>query len=843
MRRYLILAFLFCLTLPFDLAVTGCTRNPAANFCDNIGYGTSNSGISSITFGPASTGISLPYGEIGTPTAPSAVSCTNAKVSVSAYAYGTSDMTIADINPTTGSVCAGTWNRNTAGGVAAYTTCLPTNKTGVAYITAQAGTVTSNVVPVYVHPQIGSVSLATSFTPTTACPSAPNGNQCISQGCTATLDVTAYAAGSSTPLCAPHSTTVPDCSAVLGAITYTPVTPAIVTIGSSASTTGVASNVATANQPGATAITTSTNTGNTSGGTTTSQAGYFYTCPPKSIALSSNGSTTVNVNPNTPETILATVTDINDHVITGLSLTYASTQPENIPVSAAGVITSKYPSTASVTAYCQPPTCNPSPINEIGVNGTGTPIVSNPLLVNSTGTSSTVLYMGSPKSQYYTSVDFTTGVVSQPTRLPYVPNSMILDPTGTSLYFGSYRELMVYSAATNAQSKVDTSVPGVVLAVSPNNSTLLINDQNRGIFYLYGVAGGGSSTTTGTGTSTSGSSTATAAGVITTYGGVGQRAQFSSDGQTVYIVGNNNLYIHNVFTGWSTIPLNTKTGTNNNVTASTSIANACAASIVSNNAQSAALGGSTDANTQYNTFCSPDLSLAVPTVGPFVSGTPDTESLGFCPNLAVNPAVYYPSAGILAETTDHLVATTNSQHVIGASLLPSPQLTDSTTVIPTGACPLDTTQPSTGLPISSPLTIQNTANVSKPLTGYSITNIDQVVASPNSSVAFVTYTGSSTSGSAMLPAYVIPNSGVTLSAGTQGAITNIPLSGAAVSPIAGVFSPDTKTFYVSTTGDNLVHLINTSALTDTSTLAPGLPDVNGNITPAQFLFTRARSQP
>jgi hypothetical protein len=64
-----------------------------------------------------------------------------------------------------------------------------------------------------------------------------------------------------------------------------------------------------------------------------------------------------------------------------------------------------------------------------------------------------------------------------------------------------------------------------------------------------------------------------------------------------------------------------------------------------------------------------------------------------------------------------------------------------------------------------------------------------------------------------------------------------------MSPIAGVFSPDTKTFYVSTTGDNLVHLISTSTLTDTSTLAPGLPDANGNITPAQFLATRARNQP
>lgn len=844
MRRYLILAFLFCLTLPFDLAVTGCYRNPAANFCENIGYGTSNSGISSITFGPATTGISLPYGEIGTPSAPSAKSCTNSTVSVSAYQYGTSDMTIADINPTSGSVCAGTWNRTTAGGVPAYTTCLPTGKTGVAYITASAGTVTSNVVPVYVHPQIGSVQLTTSPVVSAACPAAPDGNQCVSQGCTASLDIKAYAAGASTPLCGPSSAQYPECSAVLGALTYTPVTASVVTLGTTLGTT----NIATANQPGSTSITASTNTGNTSGGTTTSAAGYFYTCPPVSIALQANGvpctnaaagTACVNVTPNNPQSITALVTDVNSKPITGLTLTYASTQPENVPVSTAGTINSVYPGTASITAICQPPTCNPAPINQIGVNGTGTPIVSNPLLVNSTGTSSTVLYMASPKSNYYSAIDFTIGQVTTPIRLPYTPNSMVLDPTGTNLYFGSYRELMVFSAATSSLSKQDTTVPGVVLAVSPNNTTLLINDQNRGILYLYGTSGTGSSgTTTGTGTTTTGTSTATGAGIITTYGGVGQHAQFSSDGNTVYIVGNNNLYIHNVFTGWSTVPLNTGTGVNNNVTAATSLATACAASITSNNVQGSGLGGGNDANSQYNTFCSPDIALAIPTVGPFVTGNPTSESLGFCPNLENNPTVYYPFAGTLGAATDHLVATTNSEHVIGASAGATPQITDSFTDIPTGACPLATV-PNVTSPVSSPLKIGNPSNKATMLqqTTYNISSIDQVVASPDSTLAFVTYQGTGAAGSAKLPAYKIPTTG------TAGTLVPVALSGTSTAPISGVFSPDTKTFYVSTTGDNLVHLISTSSLTDTSTLTPGLPDASGNITPAQFLAVKARTQP
>jgi hypothetical protein len=135
------------------------------------------------------------------------------------------------------------------------------------------------------------------------------------------------------------------------------------------------------------------------------------------------------------------------------------------------------------------------------------------------------------------------------------------------------------------------------------------------------------------------------------------------------------------------------------------------------------------------------------------------------------------------------------------------------------------------------LTIQNPGNTAFSLAGYNISSINQVLASPDSTLAFVTYTGTSPAGSSRLPAYKIPASG------TAGTLTGVTLSGAATSPFAGTFSPDSLTFYVSTTGDNLVHLISTTSLTDTSTLAPGLPDANGNITPAQFLAAKARSQP
>ena len=84
-------------------------------------------------------------------------------------------------------------------------------------------------------------------------------------------------------------------------------------------------------------------------------------------------------------------------------------------------------------------------------------------------------------------------------RLPYVPNSMVMDQGGNSLYFGSPRELMIYSTASNSLTKQDTSSPGVVLAVSPNNQQLVINDQVRGLFYLYNTSSGPTSSYGGMG--------------------------------------------------------------------------------------------------------------------------------------------------------------------------------------------------------------------------------------------------------------------------------------------------------------------------------------------------------
>lgn len=729
MRRYLILVVLFVTTLPVQLSVLGCGSNPN-NYCNSTGHGyaTKKGVLVSFSLEPEVTGVSLSYGQIGTLTAGNGKDCTGAAVSLGTVAYGIVSGTPdpshenADVSPS-GQICAGHWNRLTSSGVAPYTTCIPTGVSEVASATATSGGASSNAVQVYIHPPVTGVTLDTTSSSGGAVTS------CLSQFQTAQLDATAYvtnSSGQSQLFCAPNSSTVPACSSVLGNFSYAAQTTTS-TSGSSSANTVVSidqNGVATAKQPGSALITASI-----SG--TSSSAGYFYTCPPKSITLSASGGTNISVNPNTPYPTTASVIDTNGNTITGVPLSYTSTDQRTIGVSSTGSITSKFPGSSSVYAVCAPPTCNPAPINQIGVNGNGTSIASNTLDVTSPGTSSSYLWMASPDSQYFTPLDLSQSTIGSPVHLPYKPNSMVLDQTGTSLYFGSYRELMIVAAATNTLTKEDTTVPGVVLAVSPANNQVVINDRDRQVIYVYQPAVAGSTTTGGTGST---GSTGTPASIVTQYGGIAQRAAFSPDGTTIYIIGTranpsdpsqqiNTLFVYNTFTGWSTEVLDTTNAT----PSATCPANG---------------GTGADSNTAYNTFCSPDVTLAVPQFGAFISGQ-NTTARGYCPDTRTTPIDNYPSAVPGAAvgygfTSDHLTGTTDGEHVISASASPTPQLIDSNVVVPTnaappsgsttpsGACPTDPTTKAT-----IPLTITNSNNYTLSLAAFAPSLVHQVVTSPN----------------------------------------------------------------------------------------------------------------
>jgi hypothetical protein len=782
MQRFLTFVVLILLTVPVGLSLQGCA-NKNADYCNGSGYGYTNSQPISISLQPQTTGLSVGFSQTSQLQAPSALNCKGTAASISTYTYGTTDRTIADVSPT-GAVCGGTWNLHTPA-VADYTTCLPTNKTGIAYMTASAGGFTSNQVAVYSHPPVTSLQLVG--------PTNSAGEPiCLSQGLTKQLDAIAYvtdSSGKQTIFCSP---TTNECNDVIGHITYAAASAGIVTIDQN--------GVATAQAPGSTLIT----------GTiaqTSSSAGYFYTCAPAKIALSvaSTGATSASVTLNTPLALTATVTDTAGNTINGLALSYVSTNPGAIAVSSTGAVTASFPSNSAITAICQPTTCNPAPINVMGTLGTGVPVISNFVQISSPGKNSNYIWVSSPGSPYFVPIDLSTGTIGSQVKLPYSPNSMVLDPTGTTLYFGSYKELMTYTAATNSLASEVANVPGVVLGVSPTNSTVVVNDQLRGVLYLYTPS----------------------SGAYTSFAGIGQRAVFTADGQTVYIVGNGVLYIHNVFTGWSveTLPANQATPTTGICPATNTT------SPIPTDPTSYPPNTTANPNNTYNVFCSPDAAVTIPASAVFLSGT-TTAAYGQCPETTVTPVVNYPEAATVAAVSDHVASTTDGRHIIGASANPA-VLTDLSITVPIDACPSDANGQTTGIVFNPPPVVNQTS-----LAAYGINNINQVVAATNSLEAFVTYGSNATTppaGGALLPVYK-PST----TAGALGTLSSVTLTGNALAPVSGIFSPDNTIFFAGTTGDNVLHLIDTTKLLDTQQIDPKLTDINGKPLPPVFLAVKPR---
>ena len=779
MRRFVTLASLLFFTIPFGISISGCGKKTAVTFCNGGDSGPIVGQLTNITLQPKIFGITLNTGQFGQVQSPSATDCKGAAVSTGAYTFGTSDMTIADIVPSTGRLCAGTWNRNTGGGIPDYTVCNSTGKTGTAYVTASANGATSNPIPVFVHAIVTSVVLGSPSTdclndpasncspaattttansiscttnPATGCCTTPpvstalgfNTSSCFSQGTSGQLAARVFAGTGSAQQ---------NISCQVGHLTYSAQTNGIVTIDEN--------GIATAQQPGSTIITSSlSNAG--------SSAGFFSTCPPQSITLtapnSSNNQVTVNQNNTLP--ITAVVTDTKGAKLTGLALTYVSTTPSTLPSGGAGTVTPIFPGSGSVSALCQPPTCNPSPLNEIGLFGNGKPVSSNNIVVNTPGSNSSIIYTASTKSLFLVSVDLTTSTIGAPVRLPYIPNSMVISNDGSTIYLGSATELMVVSAASNGVSREDLSLPGTVLAVSPDNSTLVVTDPNRQTVSLANSNGG----------------------ILTTYGGVGTHAQFSPDSTTVYITAGNQILVHSTFTGWSSI--NTSPAVS-------------------------------------------DVAVTVPSVGAFFAGT-TTTARGYCPVTSTSSIsgqttttnVYYPDASVAAPPTDRVAATNDGVHILGASVA-GPNLTDlrlsngSNSGLPIGQCPPD----GSALKFTAtPVLVTALPNIAP----AAITGVDPT---SDSAFAFITYTGTG----GVLPLYQPSKSG-------PGALSSVKLSGSATAPVSGVFSSDNSTFFVGTSGDNLIHLITRTATgyTDSSTLAPKLADASGNLVAPDLIVQRPR---
>jgi hypothetical protein len=780
-RRLVSLALLLFFAIPFGLSVTGCGHKSAPpTYCNGLSSGPVVGQVASITLSPnlATTGLSLSYGQIGQGLSASAIDCKSNAVSVTKYTYASSNMNIGDINPSTGQVCAGTWNRNSGGGVADFTTCiLPANtsSTALVYVTATADGATSNAVPVFIHPVVTSIVLGNKSSCATdpvtgqlldpatncSCPGLPpvtssatpyDQASCVSQGQSAQLIARVYAGGG----------TSSNITCGVGHLTFN--------AQSAGSVAAIDQNgVATANQPGSSIITASV-----ANSSSASSAGFFSTCPPARIDLEVPaqpiGTNNINVSLNNLQPLTATVYDKNNNQITGLSLEYVSTTPQTIPAGT-GSVTPIYPGAATITAVCQPNICNPAPFSQIGYLGNGTPLTSNGITVNTVGTSTSVVYMGSTQSQYIEPVDFTTGVPASLIKLQFVPNSMVISQDGSTLYLGSAQGMMTVATGSNSQAGTFTGVQGTVLSVSPDGATVVTTDPARQTVSLVSSSNGS---------------------VETQYGGVGTSAQWTPDSQTVYITTTTNtLLTHSNFTDWQSSPTD-------------EIYTSVAVTVPSVGAYFAGhpASGPTPATTEGRSYC-PSATSTTP-------GTPPSITNAFSPLADTKPV-----------TTDVLAATTDGKHILGATATAPASLTDLVVTLPTPP-PIQPSGSSYACPATvNPGYFNSTVNT-QPLTAITATSVTGVVPASNSALAFVTYTG--TSGN--LPEY-IPNVSGT---GTLSYITLGNGATTASAPVAGVFSTDNQNFYVGTSGDNQVHLfsINGTTATETGVITPKLPCTTGS---------------
>ncbi|SNT23762.1 hypothetical protein SAMN05421770_1066 [Granulicella rosea] len=759
MRRFITLAVLLFFTIPFGVSISGCAKKTVTTYCNGSDSGVVVGQATTLTLQPRLTGISLNEGAIGQVSSPSATDCKGNSVSISNYKYGSSDstLTLLDVNPTTGALCGGTWNKNSGAGVADYTTCNITGKVGTAYVTASADGVTSNPIAVYVHPIVTSIVLgapssncvtdpasncvldattsngcSTAAVPTNPTPAFYLGNACVSQGNQSQLAARVYQG--TDPTIASNNI-----SCLVGPLTFSPQTSTIATV--------TQAGVATALQPGTTII--NANTSQSS-----SSAGLYSVCPPASISLAIAGTTTTSasINQNTTENLQATVVDTLGAPLTNLTLEYVSTTPTTI--AGAVAITPTFPGSASITAICQPPSCNTSPFNQISLFGTGKTVTSNSVKITSPGTNSTVLYIASTGSQYIVPVDFTTNLLGSPVRLPYAPNSMVISQDLSTIYMGTTTELMVFNASTSTLASENNTVPGKVLSVSPDSSTVVIADPVHNLTYLYGSSGS----------------------VSTEIGGVGTRAQWTPDSNTVYITtSTGQLLVHSAFLGWRTF-----------------------------------------------TDSSVDVAVTVPSQGAYFAGSTTTARTN-CPlyttvtganGQQTTTNTFYPQASTTPVVTDRIAATNDGKHILGASATTG-NFND-----------LVVTVPSSGLPANScPLNLLTnqtftTAPNNPVALGATATSITGVLATSDSAFGFVTYTGAG----AVVPQYTLATS----------TLTDVPLatttgSAAPIAPVAGVLAADDQTLYLGTTGDNLVHLLTRGAagFTDSKTINPLLTPLTG----------------
>ena len=222
-----------------------------------------------------------------------------------------------------------------------------------------------------------------------------------------------------------------------------------------------------------------------------------------SIAAADNPPSTTSfvVNSGTSTTLNATVTDIADQAITGVPLTWSTLNPVSVGASpgptstvygGVGTASASGAGAGTVIASCTPPTCNagikpslpiyPQAAFSFDVQSTSTTPANPTVYVTTTACTDanpsgatcnpTLVSLTRPSS----TSPFAAGT---PTVLPAPPATLTFDNSGTNAYLGvdsakfGQQGLLIFSGSSVTEV---TSVPGKVLAISPDRNSVIVSD-------------------------------------------------------------------------------------------------------------------------------------------------------------------------------------------------------------------------------------------------------------------------------------------------------------------------------------------------------------------------------
>lgn len=417
--------------------------------------------------------------------------------------FSSSNAAVATVS-NNGLVCAGTWDSLTTPVV-----CTPAAAAGTSNLTATAGGITSNIVVASIHLHVDNITLS------------PASVNCKSQNDTQMFTATAFNSGV-------------DITSTVGTFAWTTSdgTVATIDVAGPATTPVLTANQAQikAKNPGLTNIAASI-----SG--TNSVAAPFITCSPATISIHTTDAvpvTSFSIATNATKQLAADVVDTLGVTLTGLALTWTSSQPAIATVNGAGLVTGVAPGVAIITASCTPPSCNP------GVSQT---IYSNPVTATITGTATTTTVYATtttaPASGAHTDlipISTSTNTAGTAIALPTdaAINSLLINAAGTRAFLGSSKGLVVVDVTTNAVLATVSNSLGKALAVSPSGQFILSADTGTSKVYVYDSVNN----------------------LVTTINIAGAtRAAFTTDSFKAYIVAGSTLYQYSPSLTLRTIPM------------------------------------------------------------------------------------------------------------------------------------------------------------------------------------------------------------------------------------------------------------------------------------------------